>query len=73
MEGCLGTFGVLPWLPLAFVLCERDTVSAVLIAYTNENWLTLASDENILLFVHSDAVLGEYPDGAIVRGFADAH
>jgi hypothetical protein len=54
-------------------LDEWDLVPPVLVACSNEEGFTLASDEYVLFFVDGDAGLGENGNGAIIASFADTH
>jgi hypothetical protein len=48
------------------VLNEWYTIAAVFIAYPNQNWVTLASDKDVLLTLNSDTILGKDRDGIII-------
>ena len=55
------------------VLLQQDAVLPLIIMIANENGLTTAGDENIVLIVHCATVFGEYGDCAIISSFAITH
>ena len=68
----VNSFFVEAGLPLAFCLNQRDTVLSVFIANTDEDWVSTAGDEYVVLFVDSDSVLGEDGDSVVVGKATDA-
>ncbi len=60
-------------MPMSLVLCEWYAVSAMLVTYADKDRRTLASDEDILLFVHGDPVFGKDRKSAVVGDFPHAH
>ena len=60
-------------MPITFVLDEWDAVAAVSVSCSNEEGVTLASDEDVLVFVDGYARLGEDGNGAVIACFADTH
>ena len=58
---------------MPFGLDEWYTVSAVFITNANEDWFTLAGDEDSSLFVEGDAIMSKNGNGAIITDCTDAH
>jgi len=54
-------------------LDERYVVSAMFVTNANEDWFTLAGDEDICLFVDGDAFTSKNGNGAIITDLTDAH
>ena len=55
------------------MLSEGNAVSSVFVADANEDGLTLAGDEHVLLSVYGDAFFGEDRNCSIIGDFAYAH
>ena len=70
MSCLLGWF---PWLPVASLLYQRNTISAFLVADADQYGFALTCDEHVLFFVYCIAILSENGDGVIVRHFAYTH
>ena len=60
-------------LPVAFKLHKWDVVVVVSVANTYEEPFTLAGNENVLLFVNGDSILGKDGNGAIIIYFSNTH
>ena len=73
LEIFLGVLCWLLWLPIASIVDEWNSVSALLVALSNENGFVLACYENVFFFVDINSFLGEYGYVAIVSCFPDAH
>ena len=58
--------------PLAFGLYQRDAVAPVFIVNTDEDRVTMAGNENIVLFVDGDTILGEDGDGVVISKATNA-
>ncbi len=69
LEIFLGVLCWLLWLPIAFILDEWYSVSAPLVALSNENGFALACYENIFFFVDRNSFLGENGYVVIVSYF----
>ena len=57
----------------ALGLDEWYTVSAVFILDANDDWFTLAGDEDMYLLVDGDAFTSENGNGVIITDLTDTH
>ena len=60
-------------MPLSFGLYKGNAVTTVVVSHSNENWDTLASDEDVLFFVDRHPITSENRDGAVITGLTNAH
>ena len=72
-ESCSCLLGRPPRLPLPSLLHQGDTIPTMLITHTYEERIALTCDQDVLFFVHCDAILGDDGDSPCAGGEPHAH